>query len=158
MKVTKNLKSINPKPPSSSLGFLGGNYYSTQFLTVVNSGYFCVKVNNLERILTPKEQRSRDKWREKGRLAEIQATNGWSREELALHFQEEIELKRETPPPDVATHEIYNSADIVLAYLTPPRRKKKWDPLASIKITSYNVQARVFGFLLIINYSLLTIN
>ncbi len=128
------MKSINQKHPSSYLGFLGGNYNLTNFSVVVNSRYFCVKVNNLERVLTPKEQRSRDKWREKGRLAEIQVENGWSREELALHFQQEAEAKftseliKPTEPKI-----IYNSADIVLAYLTPPKRKKKMTSVEIIR-------------------------
>lgn len=72
---------------------------------------------------TPKEQRSRDRWRKKGRLAEIQVENGWSREELAEHFRQEAEAKLE--PPISVTTVIYNSADYVLSYLTPPRKKKK---------------------------------
>ncbi len=72
---------------------------------------------------TPREQRSREKWRERGRLAEIQVNNGWSREELAEHFKQEAEAKLE---PIVPTETIiYNSADIVLRYLTPDRNKKK---------------------------------
>lgn len=68
-------------------------------------------------------RRARDKWREKGQLARIQTENGWSREELAEHFKQEVEAKLE---PSISTETvIYNSADYVLSYLTPPRRKKK---------------------------------
>ena len=74
-------------------------------------------------IWTPKQQRSRDKWRVKGQLAEIQVRNGWSTEELAEHFRQEADAKLEPLIP--ATTVIYNSADYVLSYLTPPRRNKK---------------------------------
>lgn len=35
---------------------------------------------------TPKEERSRDRWRKRGGLATIQAERGYSRQELADHF------------------------------------------------------------------------
>lgn len=74
-------------------------------------------------IWTPKQNRSREKWREKGRLAEIQIKNGWSREELAEHFKQEVETKLQQPISTTTT--IYNSADFVLRYLFPVRKKKK---------------------------------
>lgn len=56
-------------------------------------------------------------------LAEIQVKNGWSREEMAEYFRQQAEAKLE---PIVPTETIiYNSADIVLRYLTPDRNKKK---------------------------------
>lgn len=56
-------------------------------------------------------------------LAEIQYKNGWSREEMAEHFRQIAEEKIE--PVALISKIIYNSADQVLKYLTPPRRKKK---------------------------------
>lgn len=90
-------------------------------MIVVTRGYFYVK--EFVETWTPKEQRSRDKWREKGQLARIQTENGWSREEMAEHFRQEADAKLEALIP--ITTVIYNSADYVLSYLTPPRKKKK---------------------------------
>ena len=56
-------------------------------------------------------------------LAEIQYENGWSRDELAEHFRQMAEGNIEQVAPTGTI--IYNSADQVLKYLTPPRRKKK---------------------------------
>jgi hypothetical protein len=56
-------------------------------------------------------------------LAEIQYENGWSRDELAEHFRQMAEGNTEQVAPTGTI--IYNSADQVLKYLTPPRRKKK---------------------------------
>jgi hypothetical protein len=80
--------------------------------------YFSKKMSLLEhpRLTVQREKRQR-------LLAKIQFENGWSREEMAEHFRQEAEAKI-NPVVTVATV-VYNSADIVLAYLTPPRRKKK---------------------------------
>ncbi len=52
-----------------------------------------------ERKLTPREERSRDKWRKRGNLAGIQAEEGLSREELAMKFKKEAEVKTQTQSP-----------------------------------------------------------
>lgn len=74
-------------------------------------------------IWTPKQQRSRDKWRVKGQLAEIQVKNGWSRKELAEHFRQEADAKLEPLIP--ATTVIYSSADQVLKQLSGGNKIRK---------------------------------
>ncbi len=48
---------------------------------------------------TPREERSRDKWRKRGRLAQIQIEEGLSRQELADKFAEEAAVKTEEISP-----------------------------------------------------------
>lgn len=78
----------------------------------------------MERGLTPKEERSRDRWRERGNLAAIQAAEGLSRAELAEKFRNEAQEKTDQLCPPTSNDTIkYNSAFYVLRYLFPPNKK-----------------------------------
>ncbi len=70
---------------------------------------------------TPKEQRSRDKWRQ--HLANFQVEFGLSREEMDAEIAKQIAEKIATS--NTTTTIVYTSADQVLKYLFPPNRKKK---------------------------------
>lgn len=61
---------------------------------------------------TPKEKRSRDKWRNRGGLANIQIKNGLSREELADFFRLQAE----------ATLNGYNSIEDYLMHKSESER------------------------------------
>jgi hypothetical protein len=77
---------------------------------------------------TPKMQRAREKWRQRGNLAGIQITENLSLDELAEKFRLEAEAKTNQISPIEPLSNvkiIFNSADQVLKYLTPPKRIKK---------------------------------
>lgn len=60
-------------------------------------GIICYLIFVKERKLTPKEQRSRDRWRLRGDLAKIQFEEGLSRQELAEKFKREAETIMQGP-------------------------------------------------------------
>ncbi len=88
--------------------------------------------SNVVDIWTPREKRSRDRWREKGGLVGIQVTENLSTDELAIKFAAEAKRKTdEISPVVVYKSEIpsdtssTNSALYVLGYLNPETKGKK---------------------------------
>ena len=86
----------------------------------------------MERIWTPKMQRARDKWRQRGNLAGIQVTESLSREDLAEKFKLEAEekIRQQSQPTTVVyqSDEVIqetNPALYVLNYLMPEKKDKK---------------------------------
>lgn len=91
-------------------------------MIVVNSRYFSVQDNNLERTLSPKVERSRDKWRQ--HLVRFQYETGMSQQEMDDYLNQMAQNKiTATDPQENKSTTVYNSADFVLAYLTPKKKK-----------------------------------
>ena len=74
---------------------------------------------------TPREQRSRDKWRQ--HLANFQVKFGLSREEMDAEIarQEAQKISATDNSVTMVYESTTNSADYVLNYLLPDRNKKK---------------------------------
>lgn len=92
---------------------------------------FCVKGNNLERNLTPKEQRQKEK--RQAVLTEFQYRNGFSIQEMNEEFERQkkaniAKLEHAETTQDVeqnSSNIIYNSAHYVLSYLIPAKKENQ---------------------------------
>lgn len=90
---------------------------------VVTSRYFCVLFIKMSLIEIEHPRLTAQREKRQKLLAEIQVKNGWSRDEMAEHFRQEAETKMD--PVVFVDTIVYNSADVVLAYLTPSGKKRR---------------------------------